>query len=53
MREDAMKFGDPDIRAAAQQELKITERVTAYNAGDMDKVSRIDEREEQRRKWKS
>ena len=53
MSEDAMDFCDPDIRAPTQQELKIAGRVVAYNTGDMDKVARIDEREEQRRKWKS
>ena len=53
MREDAMEFGYPAVRAPTQQELKIAERVAAYSSGDMDKVARIDEREEQRRKWKS
>ena len=53
MREDAMEFGDPDIRATTQQELKIAESVATYNSGDMDEITRIDEREEKRRKWKS
>ena len=48
-----MEFGDPYVRAPTQQELKIAERVAANNAGDMDKVARIDEREEKRRRWKS
>ena len=53
VREDAMEFGDPNIRALAQQELNIAERIAAYNSCDLDKVARIDEREEQRRKWKA
>ena len=53
MREDAMEFGDPYVRAPTQQELKIAERVAAYNSCDMDKVARIDERDEQCRNWKS
>ena len=53
MREDAMELGDPDIRAPTKQGLKIAERVATYNSCDMDKVGRIDEHEEQRRKWKS
>ena len=46
MREDAKEFGDPlvSVCATTQQELKIAERVAAYNAGDMDKVTCIDER---------
>ena len=52
MREDAMEFVNPYVCAPTQQELKIAERVAAYNAGDMDKVARIDEREEHRCKWK-
>ena len=35
------------------KELKIAERFAAYNATDIDKVSRIDERDEQRRIWES
>ena len=53
MCEDAMGLGDPAVRARTQQELEIAERVAAYISGDMDKVARIDEREEQRRKCKS
>ena len=53
LREYAKEFGDQSICAPMQQELKIAERVDAYNAGEMDKVARIDEREEQRRKWKA
>ena len=41
------------MRAPNQQELKIAERVSSYNAGDMVTVTRIDEREEERRKWKA
>ena len=48
-----MEFGDQGIRAPMKQELKIAERVDAYNNGDMDKVVLIDEREGQRRKWKA
>ena len=43
MREDAIQFGDLDIRAPTQQELKTAERVGAYNLGDVDKIARIDE----------
>ena len=46
MRDDAMEFGYSLVRALKQQELKIAERVVAYNAGDMEKVARIDERGE-------
>ena len=53
MREDATEFDDPYVRAPTQRELKIAERVGAYNAGEMDKVARIDERDEQSRRWKS
>ena len=53
MRKGAMEFGDPLVGAPARQELKIAERVAAYNAGNMDKVARIDKREEERRKWKT
>ena len=45
MRKDAMEFGDPYIRVPTQQGLKIAECVAAYKAGDVDKVSCIDERE--------
>ena len=40
------------MRAPSQQELKIVEDVVAYNDGDLDKVARIDEREEKRHNWK-
>ena len=53
VREDATEFGDQGIFAPTKQELKIAERFAAYNSADMDKVTWIDEREEQRRKWKS
>ena len=52
MHENAMEFGDPYVHAPTQKELKISERVAAYNAGAMDKVSRIDEREEDPHRWK-
>ena len=54
MDEDRMEFGDPlaSVRAPTQQELKISERVTAYYADGMDKVPRIDKFEEERSKWK-
>ena len=35
------------------QVLKIAEPVAAYNVCDTDKVAPIDEREEERRKWKT
>ena len=50
IRKDAMELGDSLVRAPTQQELKINERVIAYNAGEMDKVVRIDEREQEHRK---
>ena len=53
MREDAIEFNDPLVRAPTQQELKIAERVAAYNSGGMDKVAHINESEEQRRRWKA
>ena len=53
MREDAMEFGDPYVHAPTQQELKIAERVSSYNSGNLDKVARIYERDEQLCKWKS
>ena len=45
MREDAMEFDDPAVRAPAKQVLKNAERVTAYGSDDIDKVACIDERE--------
>ena len=55
MREDDTEFGDllASVRALTQQELKITERIAAYNAGDMDKVACINKREEERCEWKA
>ena len=41
------------VRAQTQPELKIAERVAAYNAGDMSKIARIEKCEEERRKWKA
>ena len=40
-----MEFGDPYIRTPTPQELKIDERVGAYNDGDIDKVAPFDERD--------
>ena len=34
------------VRASTQQKLKISERVIAYTADDMNKVARLDERKE-------
>ena len=55
MREDAMELGDPfaSARDTTQRESKIAERDTAYNAAEMSKVARIDERDEEHRKWKA
>ena len=53
MREDAMAFGDSAVHGPTPQELKIGELFAAYSSGNIDKVARIDEREEQRRKWKA
>ena len=44
-----MGLGDPYVRAPSLQELKIAKRVCAYNTGDIDKVARIDERDEESR----
>ena len=52
MFEDVMGFGDPLFRAAAQQELKIAERVAAYYDSERERIGCIDEREKERRKWK-
>ena len=53
--EDEMEFCDllTSVRAPTQHELKIAEHVAAYSAGDMDKVARIDESEEERRTGKA
>ena len=55
MRKIAIELRDPlsNVRAPAQKKLKITERVSTYSSRDMEKVARIDEREEERRKWKA
>ena len=50
MPEDAIEFGYPYVRAQTQQELKITERVASYNAGDIDKVAHMYESEGKCRK---
>ena len=39
------------VRVSTRQELKIAKRVTAYNAGELSRVVRVDEREEEGRKW--
>ena len=52
MRKDAMEFGDPYVRAPTHQVMKIVERVAAYNSGEMDKIARIYELDEQRSKLK-
>ena len=44
-----IQLGDPLIHALALHELKIADLVSGYNAGDIDKLARIDEREEERR----
>ena len=50
-----MKLGGSlaSVRAPTQQNLKIIVHVASYSAGVMNKVARIDEGEEERRKWKS
>ena len=53
IRKEAMEFGSSVVRVPIQQELKNVERIAAYNAGDIDKVTHIDEREEERRKRKA
>ena len=50
MREDAVELGDSLVCAPTQLELKINDRVTTYNTGDMDKFTRIYEREGESRK---
>ena len=44
--EDTLEFDDTYVRAPTQQKLNIDERFAIYNASEMDKVTRIDEREE-------
>ena len=53
MRGWAMDFGDHLVCEPTQQELKIPERVTTYNASEMDKAALIDEREQQCRMLKA
>ena len=55
IREDATELGDSlaNVCAPLQQELNIAERVVVYNYSDMSKIARIDERDEERRKWKA
>ena len=54
MRKDAIEFRDSFVSACSptQQQSKIAERAAAYNAGDTDKVVRIDELEQERCKCK-
>ena len=55
IREASMEFNDPlaRVRAPTQQELKITEGISTTNTGDMNKVARSDEHEEESRKWRA
>ena len=54
MRDDAMELGDhANMSVAKQQELTISECVAAYNVGDKSKIARIEEREDESRKWKA
>ena len=55
MREDAMDISDLllSVRTPTQQELKITERFSAYNASYMSNCPWIDERDEESRKGKA
>ena len=50
-----MEFDDllANFRSPTQQELKFSERVAAYNSGDMSKVALIDKYEEEYRKQKA
>ena len=50
-REDVTVYDDSLVCIQTQQELKISERVAAYNSGDMDKVAYIDGLEEECLKW--
>ena len=52
MPEDAIEIDSlfASLRAPILQELKIIERVAGCNDGDMNKIARIDEHEEERRK---
>ena len=55
MREEMLEFGDLSMveRKLTKHELKITERASAEQAGDVAKVARIDVHEEESRKWKA
>ena len=46
MRKDATEFYDSLASSPTHQDFKIAKRAAAYNAFDIDKVDRIDEREE-------
>ena len=50
-----MVFSDPlaSVRAPTQQELRIADLFTAYNTDDMDRVARVDEREQEHHKWEA
>ena len=55
MCKDAVDFRDllASVRAPTPQELKASERVTAYDASIMSKITRLHENDEERRKWKA
>ena len=52
MHEDAMYLGNlrASLPASALHKSKISKSVAIYNAGDMGKIARIDERKEECRK---
>ena len=50
MRENSTELGELIVRASTQQKLWIVECSADCNFGNMDKLARIDEREEERRK---
>ena len=54
MCEEVVELCGPlaNVRAPTQQGLKIAECVAAYNAGNMNKLTCIDEHDEEYRKWK-
>ena len=55
LREDALEFGDVEaaVRLPTKHERNVAERVAAVEAGDVEKVARIDARENERCKWKA
>ena len=54
MPEDVLEFGDPvtKIHAPTQQELKIFKFIADYDTCYLNKVAHMNERDEERRKWK-